>query len=162
MNTSPQNRCICCYLDKCRFCHNNRSFLNFRLSLQVKKDNSNVYNGHHQTCNFLNLRHEYVQQHKRYSFLHLVYSMSTSAGFDVLASNLPDYLNKFNRSFFVPLSLFLGRSFLFFIRPFEWHPFQRRSAKVTHIPQVVSCKCMSYLRFISQSVSSLECTFVIV
>lgn len=49
---------------------------------------------------------------------------------------------------------------LFFIRPFEWHPFQRRNAKVTYILQVVSCKCMSYLRFISQSVSLLECTFV--
>lgn len=49
---------------------------------------------------------------------------------------------------------------LFFIRPFEWHPFQRRSANVTYILQVVSCKCMSHLRFISQSVSLLKCTFV--
>ena len=48
------------------------------------------------------------------SFLPLVCSMSTAAGFDVLASNLPDYLNKFNRSLFVPFSLFLGRSFPFF------------------------------------------------
>ena len=55
-----------------------------------------------------------------------------------------------------------GVRFLFFIRPFEWHPFQRPSAKFTYILQVVSYKCILYLRFISQSVSLLECTSVMV
>lgn len=123
-------------------------------------DNLNVYNGHYQNCNSLNLRHKYVQQHKRYSFLPLVCSMSTAAGFDVLASNLPDYLNKFNRSLFVPFSLFLGRSFPIF--PFvllNGTPFSVGAQKLPTSSKLFTVNaCHIFVLF--HSVSLLECTFV--
>ena len=53
---------------------------------------------------YSSLLHGYVLQHERYSYLPLLFFM-TQVNYDVLASHLVDYFNKFNKDIFVPQSV---------------------------------------------------------